>query len=486
MRLPSSRFTIRSALIGVALVGLNLAAALATANAGGDWPQPRLMPPSRRGGDLCAVDGRDEYGVGCLYNGPFNMSDGRGSLRLTEVWRAPLPATPLQVWSPFIAGVSITVLVLVLSSWSRSGRPGGVASDAGGGRPAGRSALRTAARWALLIVSLVALDIAGAVHRPGFNLYEHDAAHPPSPAHGKRGAGAGRGGPLAKYSPHHQYTLKFVGEFDPARQSSRAALIDDDPTTDCLRMEYNDLFVEPPKVLNVEVDGILVERCPMETGGPQPLHEDETRLPDAIFQDSPDGEATIDFRSDGSILASAGRAGKRLTPPHLIRTPTFSPLQMHGPLFASVAITGLVLVAVCRRLGPRQRRVFGIVLALVGLNAVAAFVSHRIGEPPRLLSQLETGGRRGGALVVRREEYYSDGSRLALTKVNRAPSWRLEHGEKPSPPPTFLQIWWPVIAGASITILVFGALWLRRRRRRADPVVASARDDRSMATREWR
>ena len=37
MRLPRVRFTIRWSLIGVALVGLNLAAAVATATAGGGW-----------------------------------------------------------------------------------------------------------------------------------------------------------------------------------------------------------------------------------------------------------------------------------------------------------------------------------------------------------------------------------------------------------------------------------------------------------------
>jgi hypothetical protein len=237
-----------------------------------------------------------------------------------------------------------------------------------------------------------------------------------------------------------------VGDFDPARRSSRASYVDDDPTTDCLRMDYHDLFIGRPKVLNVEVDGILVERCPMETGGRDVHHEDETHLPPAIFQDSPDGEATLDFRSDGGIDAYAGRPGKRLTPPRPIRTPTFSPLEMQGPLFASVAITALVLVAVFRRLGPRQRRVLCLVLALAGLNVAAALASRKIGEPPRLLSQLENYTGSGASRVVRREEYFSDGSRLTYTQDRGAQSWRLATVERPNSPPTLLQIGWPAIA----------------------------------------
>lgn len=492
--LPRLRFTIRSALIGVALLSLNLAGALATANVGGDWPRERIMVGAKRGGDNRILEKRDEYGVGCLYNGCFNMSDGRGSLRLTEVWRPPLPAIRLQVWSPLIASVSITVLVLILSSWS--GPAGGVAPDAGAGRRAGRSTARTAARWVLLIVSLIALNVAGAVHRPGFDLYEHDAAHPPSPAHQEGLAGTRSSSWRQTYSSHHRYTLKFVGDFDPARRSSKASVVDDDPTADCFRMEYHDLFVGPPKVLNIEVDGVFIERCQMETGGILPSHEDETRLPDAIFQDSPDGEATIDFRSDGGILAHAGRPGKRLTQPRFIRTPTFSFLEMHGLALASVAITALVLVAVFRRLGPRQRRVLAIALALVGLNAAAAFASYKIGEPPRLLSRLETWGRREqrfpddyqsgtGPLVGRLEEYFSDGSRTVSTKDHNAPSWRLERAERPSPPPTFLGIWWPAIVDVSITIAIL-VLGVPRRRGRgpgADALAASDLADRSMTAR---
>ncbi|MGP0064669.1 MAG: hypothetical protein ACLQGP_13860 [Isosphaeraceae bacterium] len=476
IRLPQMRLTVRSSLIGVALVGLNLAAALATANAGGDWPRRSMVVGGRTPGDVYrAVDGRDEYGVGCLYAGYFHTTDGRGSVRLSEVWRAPLPATRLQVWSPVIASVSITVLVLALSCWSWNGPPRCAHSDAGGRQRPGSSTLRTAARWGLLITSLIALNLAGAVHRPGFNLYDHDAAHPPSPAHHAELARS-RSSPWREaYRPCHQYALKFVGDFDPAR-SGRAIGFGDDATTDCQRIEYRDLFVGTPKVLNIEVDGLLVERCPMETGGRNPDHEDEARLPDAIFQDSPNGEASIDFQSDGGIRAYAGRAGKMLTRPRPIRSPTFSSLEMHGPLVASVAITGLVLVIVFRRLGPRERRVLCIVMALAGLNAAAAFVSHQIGEPPRLLSRLETWGQRGGSHVERREEYFSDGSRLVSTNENEAPSWRLAHIERPSPPPTFLKIGWPAIAGALISTLILG-IWSHRASRPTKAKLPSSSTD---------
>ena len=212
-----------------------------------------------------------------------------------------------------------------------------------------------------------------------------------------------------------------------------------------------DLFVGTPSVLNIERDGFLIERLAMEFEDPDPRDGNQTVLPEVIFQESSEGEATIDFRADGSVVGFAGRPGKELSPPRIIRPSTFSFLEMHWPLIASAATTVLVLVMAFRRLSPRQVRTLGLILVLVGINTASALVSLTTREPPRLLSKMWANGYI--------EEYYSDGSRHIYATGSGGVPRRATRIERPSPPPTSLQIWWPVLASGSITILILGLWW---------------------------
>ena len=55
------------------------------------------------------------------------------------------------------------------------------------------------------------------------------------------------------------------------------------------------------------------------------------------FQDSPIGEGTIDFITDGSIVGFQGRPGKMLSRPRLLRPPSFRSWRGAGPLSAAQA-----------------------------------------------------------------------------------------------------------------------------------------------------
>ena len=117
MRRPRVRFTVQRMMVAVALVGLNLAAAVSTS---GFYPRPR--PPSPvlvggRGGYVSTMtEGRVEYGVGDLETG----------YRRTRVELLRPRPTLLRIWSPVIAGAAASILVLAVAT-----RPWAWASDRG-------------------------------------------------------------------------------------------------------------------------------------------------------------------------------------------------------------------------------------------------------------------------------------------------------------------------------------------------------------------
>jgi hypothetical protein len=219
MQLPKVRFTIRSLLVAVALVALNLAGAVASPRK--DWSVRGIAG----GPGSFYHDWRPEYGLICTYEGKTQSTTGPIVYKLWSVERAPLPPSLLQAWSPVIASVSITLLVLTLRPWYRATVSRSAPPQTGGAAPTrrprewlaprlmaiivamiamifvymvfepirlvyrvaivglvllvcmwGRGAvlprLWPAARWVLLVVALIALNLVSAVSPPSFNLYE--------------------------------------------------------------------------------------------------------------------------------------------------------------------------------------------------------------------------------------------------------------------------------------------------------------------------
>lgn len=193
------RYSIRSLAVAVALAGINLAGMLTTAKF-----FPREFPPlgmgwgkgwgacytneqgetflSRRGplqgrGEPPVVDAAKQVEASLR-----RQADPDDGLRLVLVEIRPLPPGLVAIWAPVIASVSITLLVLFVP-W---GRPSGERGPSPPATQASRSPAKVSvARWIVIVVALVGLNLAGAVYRP-----------PPHRTESWR-----RGDPLYPYSP---------------------------------------------------------------------------------------------------------------------------------------------------------------------------------------------------------------------------------------------------------------------------------------------
>jgi hypothetical protein len=116
MRLSPVRFTLRWMMVAVAIVGLNLAAAISTSRC---YPRPRppspVMVGNGRGYVSYMSEGQVEYGVG-------NAETGYRRTRV-ELLR-PRP-TLLRIWSPVIASVVASILVLTVATkpWAWASDP---------------------------------------------------------------------------------------------------------------------------------------------------------------------------------------------------------------------------------------------------------------------------------------------------------------------------------------------------------------------------
>ena len=223
------------------------------------------------------------------------------------------------------------------------------------------------------------MNLACAVIPPSYDLYEVDRTHSTS------------------WRPRRGYSIQFVGDFSPLPPLPPQPI--ESPPGTHLDLNYSELFGGLPRVLNLGIDGTLVQRCAMEVN-----IAEANRLPEVLFQDFPIGEATIDFRADGSVVGYAGRPGRNLSEPRVLRPPSYSFLEMRWPIHRQrQSLTLVFLVLTVRRLNPRQIRMLFIVVTLSSINLAGAFACQGM-EQPRLLSS--TWGHVGAG-----EEYYSDGSR---------------------------------------------------------------------------
>lgn len=141
MRWRNTQFSVRWAMIAVALIGLNLGAALATSRY---YPRPPQISVGYGGG---------QGSIWYLSDGSILLGSGNAEFQLEHVVRRLPPLTLLQIWSPVIAAAAVTVLVLILASRSPTPRHR-------------RSRARFLARWAVIALALVGLNLAAAVYSP--------------------------------------------------------------------------------------------------------------------------------------------------------------------------------------------------------------------------------------------------------------------------------------------------------------------------------
>lgn len=118
MRRPRVRITVCGLMFAVALVGLNLAASIATSK---HYPRKVYLPVIISNGDehgrtMYYGDGSVIYYEGDPFDNKMPLED-----RPHVVVRPPRPPPPsiLRIWSPVIASGTVTLLALVVA-WRRA------------------------------------------------------------------------------------------------------------------------------------------------------------------------------------------------------------------------------------------------------------------------------------------------------------------------------------------------------------------------------
>jgi hypothetical protein len=171
-------------MIATALVGLNLAGAIATAKY---YPRPNPPQPvtiySRGGGAGYSTDGRWR-----LYY--EDLSTGRDRLdRLVRVESLPPRPTLPRIWAPVMASVTISILVVIIIAAGLQQRIQTLAVEAvrAVGGAVVRTSRRLTVRHAMIAVALVGLNLAGLIA----TVKSHPRPAPNRSLHYERRASAG-------------------------------------------------------------------------------------------------------------------------------------------------------------------------------------------------------------------------------------------------------------------------------------------------------
>lgn len=156
MRRTKLQFTLGTLILTVALVGINLAAAIATS---AHYPRERRFPKtSGSWGETTDVDARGNISI--------SWEDRRTKRsRLVRVVKYPPPPNLMAVWSPIVASASLSVLVLVLLTWSPPSLSDDARSPRGGRGTLPWSGVGAVSRSVLIVVSLVGLNVAAVTYR---------------------------------------------------------------------------------------------------------------------------------------------------------------------------------------------------------------------------------------------------------------------------------------------------------------------------------
>jgi hypothetical protein len=293
MRGQYARFTIRSIMIAVALIALNLGAAISTWN-GYSLQQPPPKPTFWPHGLNIPVDpdadGNILIDLGKLATGQ----------RLVGIIRIPQPwPTLIEIWSPVIVSASITLVVILIFGYSPS-HAESLPSTASGGAGGRLPRVWFGLRWATIAISLIGLNWLGAVYRPLVDLGEWQSL---------------AASPFIKSDFLDKAGIRF-------------------------RCQADEL------VFMTEHDG-----------GGRPATLDDYPLPLYQGDGQSRVLATIVHKSDGSVVIYEGNPGLMrliLSRPRVIQPPKRTALEIWWPVIASASTTLLVLDILLRQL--RQRR----------------------------------------------------------------------------------------------------------------------------------
>ena len=272
-------------IIGAALAALNVAGAIEVRGAHFRERASRVRLVERSS-EWFPSQWDDRWGIG------FPMGQLDTGKSLARLVRLPMRTSPVAIWAPVIASVSITLLTLVVLTGPRR-RPGVIDSA----HPAERRTPTRLLRRATTAAALIGLNGAAAVHGP---------------------------------FPEPGYEEPCPKLFDDP------AAIPDIQGDRLIRNRDGRLMKRP-------ADG-GAERPVTAADYPPPLHEYDarTRVND-----------TIVYNSDGSVVDYAGNPGwleRLISRPRVIKPPTRSLLEVWWPVIGGVSIS-LVAIGILWRQG---------------------------------------------------------------------------------------------------------------------------------------
>ena len=403
-----AQVAIQSMMVTVALFALNLGAVIAVSKTHPrEWVRGEVFHTHGP-----RIEDFPRYALTCRFS--HFIPPGAAFKQVERVVQDPLPETIPQIWSPVIASASVTLLVLGLSLWRPLLLRGGVKShveDAPSTRSLGWWQVT---RWATIAMALVGLNFAAVVHRPPWE---------PS------------GSELARhYFRGGVYLINEDGSFEHLRQSGALAFT-----------RSRDAVPDEPMLVSSPAAG--------------PLEK----------------VTTIVVKDDGSVLGYGGRPGEVTSNPIVLRRPLRSPLELWWPLIASTSITALAAIVLWHHdrrnqsKGPEIRvwrdsmrwvracslvawAIIGTALACLNSAGALATWNAQLREPESRVKIVE---RRAWGPTAFLDENWGD-VRFAFGPL--ATGEQLFRIMSLPRRPTLLQIWSPVLASASVTVLLFMVL----------------------------
>lgn len=310
-------------MVAVALVGLNLAGAIAAAKNHHVRFSPKVRDTSHFSRTWTSIETEDGRGIKSArrsfvfqhLNGTIEVGRGYGSPRqeLERIVLAPPPTTTLQVWSPLIASVLLTILVAVVPrppsslprrSLDSTGDPLLLVRQWGPG---------PTPRWLIAVSALVGLNLLAALYRQ------------PDP-----------------YDERIESPLRSTAEL----LAGTDGWVEIQPRGNPLVMEpdgFRGLLTSLGGGVVIKPDGSLISASSTD-GRDRPVRNRDDRGRHL---------GTIVYQPDGGIVGYEGKPGEMQGAPHVIRPPLHSFLGMWWPVMASAAIT-LVAVGILSRQALRR------------------------------------------------------------------------------------------------------------------------------------
>ncbi len=244
----------------------------------------------------------------------IEIGRGHGTSRqeIKRIVLAPPPSTTLQIWFPLIASLLLTILVLVVPRGHTGRQRQGIDPTGNSFSLVRQRRLCPVARRLSAVLLLVVLNLVASLYRPAPDPYDDRLETPLRSA--------------------ADLFVKPDGGIEPRPVGGTFLVMKPDGYLGLVKFGGR---------LEVTADGTVISY-------------DEHGLRVCYGDDPIRFLGTIVYKPDGSIVGYEGKPGEMQAPPHVIRPPLRSFLEMWWPVMASASISLLVVGILWRQLR-RQR-----------------------------------------------------------------------------------------------------------------------------------